>query len=778
MAEVTHSSHWGGFTVSVRDGDVATVRPLHDPDPSPLLQNLPGSLRHPARVAAPVARRGWLDDGPGATRKRGNEAFVALSWDEALDLAAAELRRVIDAHGNEAIFGGSYGWASAGLFHQSQAQLHRFLNLIGGFTSSRNSYSIGASIVLLPYVLGGAGAVFRKATSWPVIARHTELLVAFGGVPVKNTFVAPGGMARHGIRGYLDEARRRGMEIALFSPLRDDAAAETAARWYPLAPLSDVAVMLALAHVLVDEGLHDSAFLARCTHGAERFIAYVRGDGDGVAKTPEWAERLSGIPAADLRALARRMAVRRTLITVSYSLQRAEHGEQPVWAAIALAALLGQIGLPGGGFGHGYGSMGDLGSASAPVNLPLVPTGRNPVRTFIPVARIADLLLEPGSGFDYDGKRYTYPDIRLVHWAGGNPFHHHQDLNRLRRALGRPDTIIVHEPYWTPMARHADLVFPATTSFERNDIGSGRADARIIAMQRVIAPVGGARSDHDVLAGLAARLGVADRFTEGRDEHAWLAHLYGELEKALLDAGVAAPSFDEFWARGSLAIPDYEAERVLFDAFRADPEQNRLRTPSGKIELYSDAIAAYGYDDCPAHPSWLESDEWLGAAKARRFPLALVANNPATRLHGQLDIGPYSQAAKVQGREPVRIHPDDAAPRGIADGDVVRLFNERGSCLAGAVLSRDVRPGVVQLSTGAWFDPDDAGAAIAMCVHGNPNVLTRDVGTSRLAQGCTGQHALVEVERAGGVLPAVRAFVPPPIEARAGRGLSRRVTDA
>ncbi|MBM4268731.1 MAG: molybdopterin oxidoreductase [Deltaproteobacteria bacterium] len=765
MAALTHSSHWGAFTVRVDGGDVAEVEPLHDPDPSPLLRNLPGSVRHESRILRPVARRGWLENGPGPAR-RGDDSFVELSWDEALDRTAAEYRRVVAEHGNQAIFGGSYGWASAGLFHQSQRQLHRFLNLIGGFTSSRNSYSIGASLVLLPHVVGNPGSVFRKATAWAMLARHTELLVAFGGVPIKNTFVAPGGMARHSIRRHLTEARRRGMEIALFSPLRDDAIAESEARWYPLVPLSDVAVMLALANVLVREGLHDPEFLARCCHGADRFIAYVLGEEDGLEKTPEWAEERSGIPAQDLRVLARRMAAKRTLVTVSYSLQRAEHGEQPVWAAIALAALLGQIGLPGGGFGHGYGSMGDLGSSSASFPLPLVPEGRNPLRSFIPVARIADLLLHPGETFAYDGESYEYPDIRLVHWAGGNPFHHHQDLNRLRRALARPDTIVVQDPYWTPMARHADIVFPATTSFERNDIGSGRADARIVAMHRIVPPVGEARSDHDILAGLAERLGVHAEFTDGMDERTWLGRLWAQLARTMREAGLEAPAFEEFWANGSLEVADVEGERVLFDSFRADPEAHRLRTPSGKIEIWSDTVAAFGYDDCPGHPAWLESEEWLGAPRAKRWPLALVANNPATRLHGQLDAGPYSQAAKVRGREPVRIHPSDAAERGITDGDVVRIYNERGSCLAGAVVTEDVRPRVVQLSTGAWFDPDDPSADVAMCLHGNPNVLTRDVATSRLSQGCSGQHALVEVERFVGEVPPVRAFTPPVIRPR------------
>ncbi len=762
----THSSHWGAFRVRVRDGEVDAVEPLHDPDPSPLLRNLPGSVRHPARIDRPVARRGWLEHGPGPSRDRGSDSYLELSWDEALDRAAGELERVRAAYGNSSIYAGSYGWASAGIFHNSQNQLHRFLNLIGGFTAHRNSYSIGASLVLLPHLVGSAAAVFRKATPWTVIAKHTELLVAFGGLPLKNSFVAPGGMAHHGIRQHLDDARRRGMQIAHFSPLRDDVVPEARARWYAVRPLSDVAVMLGLAHVLVSEGLHDPEFLERCCHGAKHFIAYVLGERDGVAKTPEWAEQRSGISAHELRALAREMAAKRTLVTVSYSLQRAQHGEQPIWAALSLAALLGQIGTPGGGFGHGYGSMGDLGSPFANLPLPSLSEGRNPVRDFIPVARIADLLLQPGQTFDYNGASHTYPDIRLVYWAGGNPFHHHQDLNRLRRALARPDTVIVHEPYWTAMAKHADLVLPATTSLERNDIGSGRADARIVAMQAALAPVGFARNDHEILAALAERFGVRDAFTEGRDERAWLEHLYGRVRDALADVGVSAPDFDGFWARGSLEVPDRESERVLFDSFRADPEANPLKTPSGKIELFSETVSRFGYEDCPGHASWLESDEWLGSPRASQFPLALVANNPATRLHGQLDLGAFSQASKVGGREPVRIHPSDAAARGVASGDVVRLWNDRGSCLAGALLSTDVRQGVVQLSTGAWFDPEDPRAEIAMCVHGNPNVLTQDVGTSRLAQGCSGQHALVELERFGGVAPPVRAFEPPKIEKR------------
>jgi biotin/methionine sulfoxide reductase len=179
-------------------------------------------------------------------------------------------------------------------------------------------------------------------------------------------------------------------------------------------------------------------------------------------------------------------------------------------------------------------------------------------------------------------------------------------------------------------------------------------------------------------------------------------------------------------------------------------------------------VAAFGYDDCPGYPSWLEPQEWLGSPAARRFGLHLIANQPTSRLHSQLDMGAHSQSSKVAGREPVRLHPDDAAARGVRAGEVVRVWNDRGSCLAGAVLSDDVRRGVVQLSTGAWFDPS---SELATCAHGNPNVLTADRGTSRLAQGCTGQHALVEVEPVTAAVPPVRAFEPPRFAVRTAVGL-------
>jgi biotin/methionine sulfoxide reductase len=764
VSRPTSSAHWGAFLAS-RHGDELRVDPHpHGPDPSPLLGNIASAHHHPARVARPAVRRGWLDNGPGPDERRGTDRYVEVDWEVALELVAGELNRV----SGESVYGGSYGWASAGRFHHAQSQLHRFLNLVGGYTSSVNSYSLGASLVALPHIFGPRGGhdAIRQGTDWAVIAEHTDLLVAFGGVRTTNSWMAPGGRARHTLRDRLRAATARGMRVASISPLRDDLPDELRGDWYPVIPGTDVAVMLALSHVLITDGLADTAFLDRYTVGADRYLAYVRGETDGVPKTPAWAAALSGLAEADLVSLARRMAAGRTLVTVSWSLQRTQHGEQPLWTAVALAALLGQIGLPGGGFGHGYGSIGDVGNGSLPYGLPTLPQGRNPVEAFIPCARIADLLLHPGQEFDYDGRRLIYPDIRLVYWAGGNPFHHHQNLSRLRRAFRRPDTVIVHEPYWTPTARHADVVLPVTTTLERADLGVGRGDTHLIAMRPVDQPYGAARDDYAIFTDLATRLGVAEAFTEGRDTLGWLTHLY---ETWRARTGHPLPGFAEFWAGdGELELPGRREDTVLFADFRADPHRHQLDSPSGRIELYSATVADFGYDDCPGQPQWIEPAEWLGAPRATTFPLHLIANQPAARLHSQLDMGDHSQASKIAGREPLRIHPNDAAARGVTDGDVVRVVNDRGSLLAGVVLSTDLRPGVVQLSTGAWFDPSSDAVT---CTHGNPNVLTADRGTSRLAQGCTGQHALVEITRFDDDPPAVRAFEPP-LEHPEGRSFS------
>lgn len=759
-----NSSHWGAFEPVVNDGRLTSVRPFsRDPDPSQVINSIPDAVRHPSRGAQPAVRSGWLKHGPGGAREgRGADRYVPITWERALELVAAELRRVIETHGNQSIYAGSYGWGSVGRFHHAQSQLKRFLVRIGGFTGSRESYSTAAGTVLATRVLGSAQAIAGPGTSWQSVVENADLVVAFGGLPIRNTQVTVGGAVEHLTRGWLHKAKAAGIAFVNISPMRDDAAAFLDAEWIAPRPHSDTAIVLSLAHTLLTEGLHDADFLGRYSVGFDRFRDYLLGRDDGIAKDAEWASSLSEISADSIRRLARRMAASRTFITMNWSLQRSDHGEQPFWAAIALAAMLGQIGLPGGGLGFGYGSMEGVAGLHPGAPIPTLPVGHNKVRSFIPVARIADLLLSPGEPFQYDGKDLTYPDIRLVYWSGGNPFHHHQDLNRLIRAWRRPETIIVNDPWWTATARHADIVLPSTTTLERNDIGASTRDRFMIAMKRAIAPVGGARNDFDIFSELADRFGCRDAFTENRTESDWIRHLYDTSRaKAAAAYDQQWPCFDEFWARGYLEIPEVTNPYVIFEDFRNDPTTNPLPTPSGRIEIFSETIAGFGYDDCPGHPTWMEPAEWLGSTKARTYPLHLLTTQPATRRHGQLDMGRVSQASKVRGREPIRMNPADAAERGVGDGDVVRVFNDRGAILAGAVLTENLRPGVIQISTGAWYDPVEPGVIGSLDKHGNPNVLTLDKGTSRLAQGPSAQTTLVEVEKFDGEPPPISAFDSP-----------------
>ena len=766
MSELT-SMHWGVYEVE-RDGpDGPVLKPFRDdPDPSPIgLYALSDELRR-ARVLRPSVRKSWLVKGPGADRAlRGREPFVEVPWDEALDMVAAELSRVIDTHGNEAVFGGSYGWASAGRFHHAQSQVHRFLNSIGGYVRHQDSYSLGAGRVLMPHILAGIDELFNIHTQWDVLEKHTELFVAFGGVPAKNAQISAGGTSEHRAPGALHRMAARGTGFVNVSPVRDDLDTGGAFRWIALRPNTDTAFMLGLAHTLYTEQLHDEAFLARYCEGFDRFARYLVGDTDGQPKDARWAAGIADVPASTIVELAREMAAKRTILNVSFSLQRADHGEQPFWMGVTLASMLGQIGLPGGGLGTGYGATNTLGSPHPQFRGPTLPQGDNAVAAFIPVARIADCLLHPGERFRYNGGEYTYPNLRLVYWAGGNPFHHHQDLNRFVGAWQRPETVIVHEQYWTATARLSDIVLPATTTLERDDIGYSNLDSHLVAMRQITPPVGEARDDFAIFLDLARRLGAEAVFGEGRTVNEWLKVLYEESRERAAEAGVELPSFGAFWQGGRARIekPD-AAPTILLQQFRDAPMAHPLHTPSGKIQIFSEVIDQFGYDDCPGHAVWREPAEWLGGRVADDYPLHLISDQPTHRLHSQLDPSPHSLAGKIHGREPMTIHPADAAKRNIADGDVVRLFNARGTCLAGARLSEDIRQGVVRLSTGAWYDPSELGNREAVEKHGNPNVLTLDQGSSSLSQGCVAQTCLIDVERFEGDLPEITAHQPPLFE--------------
>ncbi len=758
------SNHWGTYRVETENGKVKALYGFEqDDDVSPIGPGIIDVLDAPSRIKTPAIRQSWLDSGPGSNpEKRGADPFVAVSWETAEKLVADELTRVKQQFGNNAIYAGSYGWSSAGRFHHAQSQIHRFLNCIGGYTRSVDTYSFAAAEVIVPHVLGNLYGFLAYTTSWPSIIENTKLLVAFGGIPVKNGQINAGGVGRHVQREHLAAACKAGVEFVNVGPLRSDLEDFIDAEWLAPRPSTDTAILLGIAHTLFDEDLYDQNFVERYTHGFDQFQPYLTGASDGVAKTAEWAADISGLTAEGIRQLARRMAGSRTMLSVSWSLTRQDHGEQTYWAAITVAAMLGQIGLPGGGIGFGYSATNSIGDHGTKIPGASLPQGDNAVNDFIPVARISDLLLNPGQTFDYNGKQYQYPDTRVVYWAGGNPFHHHQDLNRMLEAWRKPDTIIAHEWCWNSLAKHADIVLPCTTPLERNDIAFSPRDPYVVAMSKVTEPVGLSRNDYDILAGIARQMGLKHAFTEGRDEGEWLEWIYQTTRESAGQKGIQLPTYADL-KRDGWFKPEPPADPVIMlKAFRDDPVANPVSTATGRIEIFSPTVASFGYDDCPGHATWIEPLEWLGG-DTQHYPLHLISNQPSTKLHSQLDHGNYSRAAKIKQREPIMLHSDDAQKRNLKAGDIVRVFNGRGACLAGVTIDDQVRQGVVQMSTGAWFDPLEPGKPGSLCKHGNPNVLTPDKGTSKLGQGPIAHTCLVEVEIYRGDLPAVTAFDPPVI---------------
>ena len=390
------ASHWGIYEVDP-SGPAPRLKPFSgDADPSEIgLHQLDEDIMR-LRVTRPAVRRSWLEHGPGAAPElRGKDPFVEIDWPEVLDLVACEIARVRGAHGNNAIFGGSYGWSSAGRFHHAQSQVHRFLNACGGYVRHMDSYSLGAARVLMPHIVATMETLQASHTSWDVMAAQTELFVTFGGVPAKNAQISSGGAGRHLVRDGLRSMAEAGVRFVNVGPVRDNLDTGGAVQWLPVRPNTDTALMMALAWVLRHEDLLDRSFLGRYCVGFRQVEAYLTGETDGVAKTPEWAAAITGAPAAAIVTLARDMAASRTMLNIAWSLQRAAGGEQPYWMLVTLAAMLGQIGLPGGGFGVGYGATNQIGSPHAHLPGPTLPQGENAVEDFIPVARIADMLLHP-----------------------------------------------------------------------------------------------------------------------------------------------------------------------------------------------------------------------------------------------------------------------------------------------------------------------------------------------------------------------------------------------
>ena len=642
-------------------------------------------MNHPDRLRHPLRRTG----------PRGAGQFERIGWDEALDEVARQLRRIRDTYGSAAILDCSRSGNTAMLHNRAVVQ--RLLHKLGGCTELWSNISAEAEVFAVRETFGQK-ADYKSAGREPIDYVNSRLIVMWGWAPGDGHFGT-------GTMQYLKLAKQHGVRIVSVDPRLTKSSYELADEHIFIRPSTDTAALLAMAYVIVTEGLHDQAFLDRYVQGFDEahlppgapagasYRSYLLGLADGVRKTPEWAAEITGMPAATIRRLAIEYATAKpAALHCGYAPGRTVHGEQFHRAAYALAAMTGNVGKSGGNSGVSNGATGRCGIKS-------LPAGTNPAGARVSSSLLADLLDRGTAG--------GYPaDIKMIYSAVGDLFNQLPNVGKTIAAAQKLEFMVVHEHFITPTARYADIVLPATTFWERNDLHTPWAGGGhyAIFMNKAVEPAGECRNDIDICADLARRLGIDDYSDKTEEE--WLRELARE----------AIDDFEAFRANGLARLPAPD-DAVAFAREIRDPECYPFTTPSGKIEIYATRLAENpspcGLGPIPPIPTWIPDPA------DPRYPLQLLSPKSRARTHSIHGNQPLLERAD---RDDVWMHPVDAAARGIVDGQRVRVFNARGATIVPARVTDRIAPGVVSIKDGAWFTPGEDGVDTRGCC----NVLTAD----------------------------------------------------
>lgn len=737
IVKTSGSHNCGGRCVikaHVKNGRILRITTEDDqPDAGAALQ-LRGCLRcrsyrtrlyDPNRLKYPMKRVG----------KRGEGRFERISWDEALDTVAAHLKQTREEYGPDAIFM-LYATGNAGRTGE-RPWMSRLLGLDGGYLSYYGSYSTACTEFVTPYLYG----TFYTGNSREDWA-NAKLILLMGFNPAETV---------HGTNTtyYLKKAREAGARIISIDPLYTSTAVALADQWIPIRPTTDSALLEAMAYVMITENLCDRNFLDTFCQGFDGahmpegippgndYSSHILGLGaDGTAKTPQWASPITGIPEASIVALAREYATAKPAALIQgFGPQRHAYGEQVVRGGIALAAMTGNVGIPGGwACGTGYPARQRF-VASVPVHNP------NPARISMycwPEAVAA------GKGMGPDrsvvGAEALTADIKVILNLGGNTLiNQHTDCNGTAKLLGdesKVSLIVTAEQFLTPSARFSDILLPADNMMERDDIVKswGFGDYALY-MNKAVETVFECRNGYDWVGDLAERLGHREAFEDGKDLQGWLQWLVEETQSQ-------EPGFPDFETFRRNGVHRWHSDGPDI-AFKEQVESRGavpFNTPSGRIEIFSkplwDKANPQEISGIPKYvPAWEGPEDPL----YETYPLQCIGHHTRRRVHSIFD-----NSAWMEGIEPhgVWISPGDAAARSIRNGDPVRVFNDRGVATLPAVVTPRIMPGVVSIPQGAWFSPDGSGVDRRGCI----NTLTRYKPTP-LAFGNPSHTALVQIER-------------------------------
>lgn len=688
----------------------------------------------PHRLKFPLRRTG----------ERGEGKFERISWDEALDTIAMQMRRVKDTYGAIASIllcsAGDIGWLHNG------GLIERVFVRLGGYTGVLGTVSCEGTwfASMATYNTDHLGTCNTRDS-----LLKSRLIILWGWNPVVTRCYG-------NTHWYLSQLKEAGIRVIAVDPRYTETAALLADEWIPIRPGTDAAMLIAMAHVIVAENLQNQAFLDKYTIGFDKFKDYVLGKEDGVAKTPAWAEDITGVPADTIIRLARECATTKPAALMDgFAPARTAYGEQFNRAAATLVAMTGNLGIPGGSAG-----CGPISTGNPDINLgAFVPLrmkgGENPVHRAAPLRKDSIFYQSANRGTDdvasalfysggpttaylnrvrvadaiLNGRQGGYPaDYKLLYMITINWLNQYANVNKIIHALRELEFIVVQEQFMTPTAKFADIVLPTNTAVERNDVTKSYSAPFYGYVNKAIDSLGESKSQFEIASALAAKLGISDYSDKTGEE--WIR----EVVQGCKDI----PDYDAFKKQGYHKVENPKPF-VAFTEQISDPVNHPFRTPSGKIEIHSQALADMGNPLLPPIPKYIETWESRNDPLAKEYPLQLITTHYWRRTHSKFDDVPWLRELEAQA---VLINSADAYARGIKDGDIVRVFNDRGQMIIPARVSERIMPGVVDIPEGARYDPDANGMDRGGCA----NVLTRDEPSPGGA--FCGNTALVQVEKA------------------------------
>lgn len=646
----------------------------------------------PNRLKYPMKRVG----------ERGEGKFVRVSWEEAIDGIAKELTRIKSAHGPSSVFAYTMS-GNTGAFHStSGAVAKRFLSLYGGFVERLGSYSSSGTQFATPFTYGTNNTGNHRR-----LFLKSKLIILLGNNPAETVFGT-------NTAWYLKQARDKGATVICIDP-QYSMTATLANEWIGIRPGTDAALLAGMAYVMLSENLYDRAFVEKFTVGFPEFEKYVLGQEDDIAKTPAWAEQICGVPASKITELGRLYGtVKPAALFCGWGPQRNATCVQDVRMATVLAAISGNVGIAGG-YASGTGYIPSVAMGS----MPIPPCSG---RLGVPVYLSTDMILK--------GKAGGYPaDVKALYIIGGNMLIQHPDTAKTIKAMQSVELLVVHEQFMTPTAKYADYLLPVSTFLERNDIVTpwSWGDYAIYS-QKAIEPLFESKSDYEIFTMLADKMGFKQQYTDNKSEEDWLKAIFAKSK---------IPNYDDFKKRG------YHKFKVdnPYIAFKEEIENGKpFQTPSGKIEIYSEKLAKMNNPQLPPIPKYIPLWEGIEDPLRQKYPLQLITPHMYRRVHSTHDNNPWLQEVEPQA---VWINTADAHNRGIANGDRVRIFNDRGTVMLPAKVTGRIVPGVVAVFQGAWIKPNTQETDTAL----SANTLTSDRAVPG-AKSSTSHTSLVQLVKA------------------------------